>query len=68
MEDKIVVFNNKNIRRTWHNDEWWFSVVDIIFILTGSQNSRDYWYKIKTRVNKEEKFELSTICRQLRLL
>ncbi len=64
---KIVFFKGQKIRKTLFNGEWWFSVVDVIEVLTGSVNARDYWFKMKTRVNKEEGFEPSTICRQLKL-
>ncbi len=64
---KLAIFKGKKIRKIIHNNEWWFSVVDVIAALTDSVNSRDYWYKIKKRVNDEEKIQLSTICRQLKL-
>ena len=48
-EDKkfLVVFQDKTIRRTWHDDEWYFSVVDVVAVLTDSVNPRDYWFKMK---------------------
>ena len=64
---KIVLFNKKKVRKTIHNDEWWFSVVDAIEALTGSVNPRDYWYRMKIRVKSDDGLELSTICRQLKL-
>jgi prophage antirepressor-like protein len=67
MEDKIVVFKNNKIRRIWFENDWWFSVVDIVSALTDSTNPRDYWHKIKARVDSEEKIQLSTICRQLKI-
>jgi prophage antirepressor-like protein len=66
-QDKMVVFNGKNIRRVFHLEEWWFSVIDVVGVLTDSLNSRDYWFKMKTRVKTEEGLELSTICRQFKL-
>jgi len=66
-ENKIILFQSHKIRRIWHNDEWFFSVIDIIGALTDSTNPRDYWYKMKIRVKDEAEFELSTICRQLKL-
>ncbi len=65
--NKLIVFENKRIRRIWHNDEWYFSVVDVVEALTDSVNSRDYWYRMKIRVKEEDELELSTICRQLKL-
>lgn len=65
--NKLIVFESKKIRRIWHNDEWYFSVVDVVEALTDSVNSRDYWYRMKIRVKDEDGLELSTICRQLKL-
>lgn len=64
---KIAIFRNKEIRKTIHKNEWWFSVIDVVEALTDSSNPNDYWYKMKVRVNSEDGFELSTICRQLKL-
>lgn len=64
---KPLIFQQKEIRRTWHQKQWWFSVIDIIETLTESTNPRDYWFKMKIRVKSEDKLQLSTICRQLKL-
>jgi DNA-damage-inducible protein D len=66
-EKKLVVFQNKKIRRTWFEDEWYFSVIDVVEVLTDSVNPRDYWFKMKKRVKTEDQLELSTICRQLKI-
>jgi len=63
----IAVFQGKKIRKTLYNKEWWFSVVDVVSVLTDSVNPRDYWYKMKLRVKDEDGLELSTLCRQLKL-
>ena len=63
---KLAVFEGKQIRKTIHNDEWWFSVVDVVAVLTDSADPKDYWYRIKKR-EKLSGVELSTICRQLKL-
>jgi prophage antirepressor-like protein len=65
---KVAIFKGKEIRKTLHNDEWWFSVVDVVEVLTDSLNPNDYWYKMKVRIKNDEKIELSTNCRQLKLL
>jgi DNA-damage-inducible protein D len=65
--NKIIIFEERKIRRIWHNDEWYYSIVDIVGALTDSIDPRDYWYRTKIRVGDEEKAELSTICRQLKL-
>jgi len=45
----LVVFQDKDIRRHWHDDEWFYSVVDIVAVLTDSPTPRQYWGKIKDR-------------------
>ncbi len=64
---KIAVFKGKKIRRTIYNNEWWFSVIDVVGVLAESENARDYWYKMKIREKNESLVELSTFCRQLKL-
>ncbi len=66
-ESRIVVFQEKSIRRILHNDEWWFSVIDVVGVLADSLNPRDYWFKMKLRVKSDDGLQLSTICRQLKL-
>jgi hypothetical protein len=65
--NRLALFEEKEIRKVWMNNRWYFSIIDVIFVLTDSINPRDYWYKLKIRVDEEEKIELSTICRQLKL-
>jgi len=67
-ETKIALFKNKEIRKMLFNKEWWFSVVDVVEALTDSTKPRDYWYSMKTRIKNEDGIELSTICRQLKLI
>jgi len=64
---KLVVFKGQQIRRSIHNDEWWFSVVDVCRALTGSHNSGAYWRKLKQRL-KQEGSEVVTICHGLKLI
>lgn len=66
-ETKIAIFKNKKIRKTIHNNEWWFSVVDVIEALTNSDNPRIYWGVMKARLDKEDNAQLFTICKQLKL-
>jgi len=65
----IKLFEEKKIRSHWDVDEeqWYFSVIDVVEALTDSANPRDYWFKMKIRVKAEADFELSTVCRQLKL-
>ncbi|MFH0948328.1 MAG: Bro-N domain-containing protein [Elusimicrobiota bacterium] len=67
MTTKIALFKGKEIRKIIYNNEWWFSVVDVVEVLTDSAKPRDYWYAMKIRVKGEDGVELSTICRQLKL-
>ena len=69
MDNEIKLFEGKQVRSAWDNEkeEWYFSVVDVVAVLTDSKNPRDYWYRVKKRMSEEEKSELSTFCRQLKL-
>ena len=51
-ETAIVIFKEKNIRRVWHKDEWYFAVVDVVAALTDSVNPSDYIKKIRMRDNE----------------
>ena len=64
----IKVFEDKKIRTEWdaEKEDWWFSVVDVVAILTDSPNPRKYWSVLKTRLKKEGS-ELATNCSQLKL-
>ena len=64
---KIIVFGSKQIRRIWRDGEWYFSVVDIIEVLTDSNAPTKYWTAMKRREEEGSGFQLSTICRQLKL-
>ena len=63
------LFEGKEIRSLWdaEKEEYYFSVVDVIKALTDSNNPNDYWYRLKKRMTDEEKSEISTKCRQLKL-
>lgn len=69
MSNEIKLFEGNQIRSIWdvEKEEWYFSVIDIVGVLTESKNPRDYWYRVKKRMTEEEKSELSTFCRQLKL-
>lgn len=64
----IKVFEDKKIRTQWdaESEDWYFSVVDIVGVLTESPNPRKYWSVLKTRL-KAEGSELTTVCSQLKL-
>jgi len=64
----IKLFEEKKVRSQWNEVEqqWYFSVVDVVEILTDSPDPKDYWYRMKKR-EKLSGIELSTICRQLKM-
>jgi len=64
---KIALFIGKKIGKTLFQDEWWFSVIDVIEALTDSDRPSVYWTAMKARVNSDDGIQLSTICRQLKL-
>ena len=70
MTDKIQLFQGKHIRTHWdaEQEEWYFSVVDVVAILTENdyQLARNYWKVLKHRLNKESG-ETVTICNQLKM-
>lgn len=66
--NNLILFENNKIRRQEYNEEWYYSVVDIIEILTESTNPRDYWYRFKKRIKDEENYEVSTTCRRLKMI
>ncbi len=64
---KIAVFKGKKVRRTIYKDEWWFSIVDVISILTESKRPRRYWNDLKTKLLDEGYSGLSDKIGQLKL-
>ncbi|MBR5966781.1 MAG: hypothetical protein IK015_11765 [Treponema sp.] len=66
--NKIKVFENKKVRAVWNEEEedWYFSVVDVVAILTESPNPRKYWSVLKSRL-KSEGSQLTTNCSQLKM-
>ncbi|PKP29914.1 MAG: hypothetical protein CVU00_14145 [Bacteroidetes bacterium HGW-Bacteroidetes-17] len=68
-ETEIKLFESQKVRTHWDekNEKWYFSIIDVIEILTESTNPRDYWFKMKLRIKTEDGFELSTVCRQFKL-
>ena len=64
----IAIFNEKKIRRKLIEDKWYFSVVDVVVALTDSVDAKDYWYRLKQREKEGSGIELSTFCRQLKML
>ena len=67
MPTKIAVFKKKGIRRTIHDNEWWFSITDVIEALTGNERPRKYWNDLKKKLTEEGYSELSEKIGQLKL-
>jgi DNA-damage-inducible protein D len=67
METKIAVFKGKSIRKTIFNNEWWFSIIDVMEVLTGSQRPRKYWNDLKKKLLSEGYAQLSEKIGQLKL-
>ena len=51
----LIPFEGKPIRKVWHNEEWYFSIIDVIEVLTDSTTPRRYWTDLKRRDEKENK-------------
>lgn len=68
MNNEIKIFEGNQIRSVWDNEkeEWYFSIIDILGVLTESENPRKYWSVLKIRLKKEGN-ELATTCSQLKL-
>ncbi len=66
-KNRLVVFQDKEVRRAWHNDEWYYSLVDIVEILSESKNPTDYLKKMRKR-DKELKNYIGTNCPYVEML
>jgi hypothetical protein len=65
-ELELVPFKKDGIRRVCHNDEWWYSVIDVVTALSGSDRGRKYWSDLKKKMAENEGFsELSDFIGQL---
>ena len=65
---RVAVFEGKHIRKIIHADEWWFSVIDIVEVLTGSDRPRKYWNDLKKKLAMEGYVEVSEKIGQLKML
>lgn len=68
MKSGIKIFEERKVRTVWdeETEEWYFSIVDVVNVLTDSPNPRKYWSVLKNRLKKEGS-ELTTICSQLKM-
>jgi DNA-damage-inducible protein D len=62
MDNQLTPFEGEKIRKIWHNEDWYFSVVDVIGVLTDSSKPRNYWSDLKRRES-----QLHDVCVQLKL-
>ena len=65
-QGKLIPFEGKPIRKIWFNEEWWFSVVDIVEVLTNSSQPSRYWSDLKKRSEKESNQSFA-FCERLKL-
>jgi DNA-damage-inducible protein D len=64
---KIVVFNDRTIRRIFHNNEWWFAVSDVVTILTDSVDVKQYIKRMRSR-DQQLDSNWGTICTPLEMV
>ncbi len=55
-QDKLVIFEDKKIRRSFHKGEWYFSIIDIVRVLSGSSDPSRYWTELRTQLADSEGF------------
>ncbi|MFQ5597411.1 MAG: Bro-N domain-containing protein [Nitrospiria bacterium] len=67
MKTNIAIFRGREIRKTIHNNEWWFSVIDVVEILTGTDRPRKYWSDLKKKIISEGYAEVSEKIGQLKM-
>ena len=56
-DNSIAIFENKKIRRIWHQEDWWYSVIDVVGALTESSEPKRYWSDIKIKLKDESGIE-----------
>jgi prophage antirepressor-like protein len=65
---KLAVFEGKRIRKTLHDGEWWFSIIDVVEVLVGGERPRKYWNDLKNKLVAEGYVEVSEKIGQLKML
>ena len=66
-DNKVVLFQEKQIRRVWHDEQWYFAVVDVLEVLTESKNPSVYWRVLKKRLLDEGANETVTNCNAFKM-
>lgn len=67
-QKQIVLFEENEVRRVWHDEQWHFAVVDVVAVLSGSTNPQVYWRVLKKRLIDEGSNETVTKCNALKML
>ncbi len=67
MENKLALFEEKEIRKTWQNNKWYFSILDVVYALTDSKDPKQYIKKLKLR-DTEIQNNWGTICTLLEMM
>ena len=65
-ENKLIIFQDKEIRRIWHNEEWWFSILDVVEVLTDTTDPSQYFKRMRQR-DESLKTYVGTNCTQIAL-
>jgi hypothetical protein len=63
----IALFQEKTVRRVWHNEQWYYSIIDVIAVLTDNNRPRKYWNDLKTKLAEEGYAEVSEKIGQLKM-
>src|SRR4030066_1281908 len=66
-DNKLAVFQGKHIRKAFHEDEWWFSIIDVTEVLVGGDRPRKYWNDLKNKLISEGYIEVSEKIGQLKM-
>ncbi len=64
---EVALFERKQVRRVWHQKEWWFSVIDVVSVLIQNERPRKYWNDLKKKISIEGYIELSEKIGQLKM-
>lgn len=67
-ENKLALFEEKEIRRTWYNEDWYFSIIDVVEVLAETDRPRKYWSDLKKKLILEGFIEVSEKIGQLKML
>ena len=66
-DSKIILFQEKQVRRLWYHEQWFFSIIDVVGIFSESKDPQRYWSVLKSRLKKQEGLDVTTICSKLKM-